>query len=373
MKSAAEKLKLLEERGRLRSLRLPCGIDLTSNDYLGMASSDYLREVALSFFSGGGAAGAAGSRLLRGNHPEHEALEKYAASFFAAPAALFFANGFSANLSLFQCLPERRDVIVFDAAIHASARDGIQASAARHVRVPHNDLQAYENALEKAQQSGGRIWVAIESVYSMDGDFAPVEDLVALARRFGAVLVVDEAHATGIYGPQGRGLAYRYAAQNSYEDIIVLHTCGKALGVAGGLVCAPDDVVRYLINAARPFIYSTAPMPVQAHLVRKSLEYLGGAAGDDLRRCLAEVCACAKDLFGGSGTSIVPIVIGADADAVRVAELLQQKGYDIRAVRPPTVPEGTARLRLSLNAGLGRSVLEDFAADLSVALKEIAA
>lgn len=157
------------------------------------------------------------------------------------------------------------------------------------------------------------------------------------------------------------------------DNLIVLHTCGKAIGVAGGLVCAASDVIETLINTARPFIYSTAPMPLQAYLVQKSLEMIAGQDGAARRQKLQKLCSLAQKFFGGPGTHIVPIILGEDERALHVAQMLQQKGYDIRAIRPPTVPEGTARLRLSLSAALDEKTLEDFAAALAPLLQDQAA
>lgn len=333
-----------------------------------------LRDAAIAFFQQGGDAGASGSRLLRGHTEAHAALEAFAAGFFAAQKVLFFANGFQANMALFSALPDRQDTIVFDALIHASARDGIQASHAQHRRVPHNDLNAYEDALKEAAGRGGRRWIAVESVYSMEGDFAPLAGLYDLACAYDAVLIVDEAHATGVWGRGGKGLACDlFEGGGQPENLITLHTCGKALGVAGGLVCGGADMSDYLVNAARPFIYSTAPMPVQAHLVQKSLELIGGEEGRARRSELSSRVQAAQRLFGGPGSQIVPVMIGGDEKAVHVAEVLQQNGYDIRAIRPPTVPEGTARLRLSLSAAVDERALHDFAAALAPLLMERAA
>lgn len=370
MKSLNEKLRQLEARGRLRSLNLPAGIDLTSNDYLGMACCDDLRAAAVRFLQEGGDIGAAGSRLLRGHTQSHADLEDFAAAFFKAPRALYFSSGFQANCALFQTLPERHDTIIFDGLIHASAREGIQNSLAVHVRVPHNDLAAYEEALKKAD---GQKWIAVESVYSMDGDFAPLEKLYALAEDYDAVLVIDEAHGSGIYGAQGRGCSAEIIARYGMDRIITLHTCGKAIGVAGGLVCASSSVIDTLINSARGFIYSTAPLPLQAFLVQKSLEILSGTEGDASRQKLFVLNATAQKLFGGAGSQVVPILVGADHKAVEVAEALQAAGYDIRAIRPPTVPEGTARLRLSLSTALDEETLKKFATALAPLLQERAA
>ncbi|MEZ5814488.1 MAG: 8-amino-7-oxononanoate synthase [Alphaproteobacteria bacterium] len=357
-------------------MSLPAGRDMASNDYLGMAAHPDLRAAAIEFLQGGGAVGSGGSRLLRGHTQVHAALEDFAADYFSAPKALYFSSGFQANSAIFQTLCGRHDVIVFDAYVHASAREGIQNSSARHIRAAHSDIDSFEAALKDAQAqcgSRGRIWIAVESVYSMDGDIAPLDALYALAEAYDAVLVIDEAHGTGVLGREGKGVSEGLIAAHGYERIVTLHTCGKAIGVAGGLVCASEEVVDMLVNCARGFIYSTAPMPLQAHLVQKSLEIMASEEGQAWREKLTRLCEKAQGLFSGAGTHIVPIVIGDDEEALRVAELLRQRGWDIRAVRPPTVPEGTARLRLSLSAALDEGALEGFAADLGALMRERAA
>lgn len=363
-------LNVLKQKNRFRSLNLPAGIDLTSNDYLGLAEHGAMRDAAISYMQEGGAIGAGGSRLLRGHTDAHAALEEMAAEFFAAPKALFFSSGFQTNSALFQTLPSRHDTIIFDEYVHASAREGIYHSKATRVKVAHNDVAAFEAALKGAE---GQAWLAVESVYSMDGDAAPLSELYDLAEKYDAMLVVDEAHGTGVCGEKGRGVSESLIAKHGYDRLIVLHTCGKAMGVAGGLLCASEDVIDMMINAARGFVYSTAPMPLQAHLVQKSLEIIGSEEGAARRVKLENICEKAKALFGGEGSHIVPIVIGDDGACVALAEMLQQKGWDIRAIRPPSVPEGTARLRLSLSAELDETILENFAADLEAAQQRRAA
>ncbi len=380
MRNFQKKLEQLKGKNRFRSLNLPTGLDLTSNDYLGLVESTYLRDEAIRFLQDGGGIGAGGSRLLRGHTQVHADLEAYAATYFAAPKCLYFATGFQANSALFQTLCGRHDIIIFDEYVHASAREGIQNSNAQHIKAAHNDVGAFEEALRrvKAQQKAdGQIWIAVESVYSMDGDVAPLDELYALAEEHDAMLVIDEAHGTGVLGPTGKGVSEALMMAHGYERIIMLHTCGKAIGVAGGLVCASEEVIDFMINGARGFIYSTAPMPLQAHLVQKSLEWIASEEGQGAREKLAMLSQKAQQLFGGlgnhGGTHIVPIVLGDDERAVHVANMLQQKGYDIRAIRPPTVLEGTARLRLSLSAALGEDVLDKFAADLENILERKAA
>lgn len=355
-------LNKIKEEGRFRALLPARGIDFTSNDYLGFKSHPALRAAALAALDDGLDIGSGGSRLLRGNHPAHEQVEHEAATFFGCEQTLFFANGFSANHALMTALPAPHDVILFDALIHASLRDGIQSNPAKHVRIPHNDVNAYEDALKK--HSGTACWVVVESVYSMDGDLAPLSDLLKLCERYNAMLVVDEAHATAIFGKQGKGLTHNLHS----EHLISLHTCGKGLGVAGALVCASSDVINTLINKARSFIYSTAPMPLQAVLVSKALELC--ASADDRRVRLFQYCEMAKQLFPCplSPSPIIPIILGDEQRALNAAAALQAKGFDVRAIRPPTVPSGSSRLRITLNATLRDEDIKS----LGAALQEIA-
>ncbi len=361
-------LSSLKGQSRYRSLSLPAGVDLTSNDYLGMAVHPALRASAVQALNDGMDIGAAGSRLLRGHTDAHAQLEDFSARHFHAGKTLYFSSGFQANYALLTTLPQRGDVVLYDALVHASMRDGLSASNAKSFKFRHNDLQGLEEALKKHRDKAKALWIAVESVYSMDGDIAPLEEIYALMREYDAYLMIDEAHGTGVFGDGGRGYAWDLIKAYGYERIVTLHTCGKAIGVAGGLVCASADMIDYLINKARPFIYSTAPMPLQALLVQKSLSILASEDGDVRRIKLQELCRQAQEIFGGAGAQIVPIILGSDEKALDVAGALQGCGYDIRAIRPPTVPEGTARLRLSLSSELSQDVLQGFAD----ALKEVA-
>ncbi len=361
-----KKLKQLEDQDRLRSLSLPNGIDFTSNDYLGFRTHPVLRAAAIVALENGLGLGAGGSRLLRGQTEAHKNLEEFAAGYFGAEKTLYFSTGFQANQAIFTALPERYDVILFDEYVHASAREAIQNSLAKHIKIPHNDLNVFEDALKNADAE--MIWIAVESVYSMDGDFAPLKELQALALKYNAMLVVDEAHATGVFGANGKGLCEGLA----YENLITVHTGGKALGVAGGLVCGASEVVDSLVNRARGFIYSTAPMPLQAVLVHKALELVQVEAARR-ERLQSLIKAAGRLLPGGGQSQIVPIILGDDARAVFVAQEMQRAGFDVRAIRPPTVPEGTARLRVSLNYNLDEQVLKNFAAALTPHLQKRAA
>ncbi len=371
MNPFVQKLQTLDDKNRRRTLaHTASGVDLTSNDYLGLADHPVLRQAAITALENGLALGAKGSRLLGGNTPEHGALEEFCAHHFHAPRTLFFATGFQANSALFSALPARQDTIIFDNALHASAREGIQNANARHIRIPHNDLNLFEDALKKTRaHSQSQIFIAVESVYSMDGDKAPLAELYTLAEEYDAFLVIDEAHGTGVFGEQGKGLAHALIMRKGYERIITLHTCGKAVGVAGGILCARTDIIDVLVNTARGFIYSTAPMPLQALLVRESLKLMAGPEGQTRREKLWHVCGVAQNLFGGAGTPIVPILIGEDKRALYIAKQMRQAGYALYAVRPPTVPEGTARLRVSLNTELHENTLHALAQALDPFLK----
>jgi len=344
-------LSALEARARRRRLIPEGGIDFASNDYLGLSRSGVLREVARAALERGVPTGAGGSRLLRGNHAEHEALEAEAAAHFGSAASLFMANGYVANVAIFSALPGRRDLVIHDEYIHASAHDGMKLGRARTVAVRHNDAQAFEDAIRAWRGAGetGRIWMAVESLYSMDGDFAPLTDLADLADRHDAFLIVDEAHGSGVYGPAGQGLAHGLEGR---ENLVSLHTCGKAFGCEGALVSGAVILIDTLINHGRGFIFSTAPSPLTAAIVRGAISHVRAATAE--RADLRAMMQAARDLVATrlgretEGSQIVPIILGDNARAMDVAAALQRQGFDIRGIRPPTVPRGTARLRLSL-------------------------
>ncbi len=356
--------------GRLRSLSPDAGIDFASNDYLGLAASGRLAEAARAALDRGVAVGSGGSRLLRGNCEEHEALEAEMAAFVGTESALFFASGYTANSALLSALPQRGDLVLHDELVHASMHEGLRLTRASHHAVPHNDVTGFENALKTWRSGGnkGQAWIAVESLYSMDGDFAPLAELAGVAQRHGGVLLVDEAHATGICGPLGRGLV---ANLPSRDNIISLHTCGKALGAEGALLCGPKIMRDFLINRARGFIFSTAPSPLTAAVIRAAIGVV--REGDALRDLLGSRIELATRLLGplgavSNGSPILPLVLGDDARTMAIATALQSQGFDLRGIRPPTVPEGTSRLRIVITLNADEDQIEALASALKAAL-----
>jgi 8-amino-7-oxononanoate synthase len=308
-------LKALASRGRLRALAPRRGVDFSSNDYLGLGSSPELASAITAAIARGVPVGAGGSRLLRGNDPEHETLESEAARFFGGDSALYMGGGFAANTAIFSVLPQRGDLIVHDELVHASAHDGMRLSKADRVAVAHNDADAFADAIRDWRKAGGmgRVWIAVESLYSMEGDRAPLASLDQLARESGAMLVIDEAHATGVFGLAGRGLGH---GLEGAPHVVSLHTCGKALGVMGALIVAPRLLRDYLVNRARPFIYATAPSPLMAAGVRAALAL--SASAPERREALHERIAIFGAALSGAcgiaptGTQIQPVIVKSD-------------------------------------------------------------
>ncbi|QGN55745.1 8-amino-7-oxononanoate synthase [Novosphingobium sp. Gsoil 351] len=363
-------LSRLREADRLRGLRPREGVDFASNDYLGLAKSERLRGAVADALDRGVAIGSGGSRLLRGNDPAHEALEAQAAAAFGAETALFFANGYTANLAAFGALPQRGDLVVHDALIHASAHDGMRLGRAETVAAAHNDAQAFADAAAAWRREGGtgQIWLAVESLYSMDGDLAPLNELSEIATRFEANLLIDEAHATGVFGARGLGLAENL---HHRPNVIALHTCGKALGCEGALLCGPAPLREFLVNRARSFIFSTAPSPLMAVAVGEALRIVAdepGRRGELWRRVVHAEQVLAGCGVAATGSQILPLVIGDDARTMAAAGALHAAGFDVRGIRPPTVPAGTSRLRISLTLNATTDQIDALAGALKVVL-----
>jgi len=356
----ASQLAVLDSLGLRRRLRSARGLDLTSNDTLGLAGHAHVVE-AMRRALASEPAGAGGSRLLRGERPAFARLEQRLAGFCGTPAALLFASGYAANTGLLPCLMGPDDLALSDAQNHASLIDGLRLSGARRLAYPHQDLQALEQALELPRR--GRAFVVTESLFGMDGDLTPLVELQDLAERHDALVVVDEAHATGLFGPRGAGRVEELGLRE--RVLATVHTGGKALGSAGAWVAGPAELIELLVNRARPFVFTTAPLPVLAAALEAGLDLIEREPTRriELRRksrLLRDALARAGVVAGGHA-HIVPLQVGDNASAVALQEALYADGFDARAIRPPTVPLGTARLRVSVRFPLADEDLLRFA------------
>ena len=352
----------LEQAGLRRNLNPPRGIDFSSNDYLGLSNHPRIKEhMAGAVLEHG--CGSTASRLLRGEHPAFSAVERRFASFKNAESALYFGSGYAANLSVLATFPDRHDIVFTDEQNHASIVDGIRLSRAQRVKFRHRDIEHVERLLRSAPQATQKFLVT-ESLFSMDGDFAPLESYAELCRETQTVLIVDEAHATGIYGRSGSGWIEH--TRTGSEVFVAVDTAGKALGVSGAFVTGPAWARDYLIQRSRPFMFSTAPPPAIAAALDASLSVL--SEEPQRRQRLRELSLTLRALLcergiriGGSESQIIPIVLGDNESARAAAEELQSEGFDVRAIRPPAVAPGTARLRVSVNTQLDETILRRFA------------
>jgi 8-amino-7-oxononanoate synthase len=365
----AAKMSALRDARLLRTLRPPGGIDLSSNDYLGLARHPLLQERMIQAVRREGC-GSTGSRLLSGERDGFARIERAFAIFKRAEGALYFSSGYLANIAVLTTFPEAGDVIFSDERNHASLIDGIRLSSARRLVFPHNDAEALARLLED-NRGGGQAFVVTESLFSMDGDIAPLTDYASLCRSTGAVLIVDEAHAVGVYGAGGSGLIE--ATGIDAAVFVSVNTAGKALGVSGAFAAGPSWAIEYLIQRARPFIFSTAPPPAVVGALEASLSIVTSEPGrrETLRRLSARLRARLIDagLSVPHGTSqIIPLLLGENERAVAVALALQAQGFDVRAIRPPTVPPGTSRLRIAVNVGLADGTVDRFATAVAAAV-----
>ncbi|MBU2956831.1 8-amino-7-oxononanoate synthase [Paracoccus sp. 1_MG-2023] len=348
----------LARLSRRRVLSDRRGIDFSSNDYIGLAQSQRLVAAARRALDAGVPVGAAGSRLLRGQTEAQARFEDAAARFFGAEAALGFGGGYVANFAVLTTLPQRGDLLLMDELSHASTHEGARAGRAGVATFRHGDVGHAADVIAgwRAQGNTGAVWIAVESLYSMDGDRAPLDDLMALADEHG-FLMVDEAHATGVYGQQGRGLAHHLEGR---DNVVTLHTLGKALGGSGALICASRVLIDFLVNRCRPFIFATAPSPLMAAVGLESLAILRDepwrqAVLQGHIDCFGAEIARRLPHLQVSGSQIVPLIVGQNAPTMELAAAMQARGFDIRGIRPPTVPEGTSRLRISLTLNAGRA------------------
>lgn len=324
-------------------------IDFCSNDYLGFAQSNTIYQKRLELLSAilypGN--GAGGSRLLSGNHAFTEETEAYIANYHQAAAGLIFNSGYDANIGLLSCLPQRGDTLITDELIHASLIDGARLSHATRYKFLHNNLDDLE---AKLKHSTGNIFVVVESVYSMDGDQAPLPEMVSLCEKYNANLIVDEAHATGIFGDKGKGLVNAYGLENQVFARVI--TFGKALGSHGAIVLGSQNLRHYLINFARSFIYTTA-LPLE-HIAGIKAAYLNLPTVDlteiHQKILLFNQLATENQLpILNSKSAIQGLILGGNEKTKQVAQQLQQLGFDVRAILSPTVAKGKERIRICLH------------------------
>ena len=384
-----KELAALKEQGLLRQRRVlasPCGVlelvldsvtnaatpllAFCSNDYLGLAADPLLIDAARDA-AGRWGVGSGSSHLVSGHLAPHEQLEQRLAAFIGCDRTLYFSTGYMANIGVVPALVGRGDAVFADRLNHASLIDAAQLSRADHHRYPHTDLVTLERQL--ASSNAKRKLILTDAVFSMDGDLAPLPQLLELAERFEAWLVVDDAHGFGVLGPNGRGsLAHFGIALDAYPRLLYIGTLGKAAGVSGAFVAGTVSVIEWLMQRARTYIFTTASSPIVVATLLKSLELI--EQGDTRRahlqtliRCLQEGLASTQWQLLASPTAIQPIIIGDNHAALACSAALLECGIRVAAIRPPTVPKGTARLRITLSAAHSIEQVER----LITALKQI--
>jgi len=345
-------------------------VNFSSNDYLGLAGEPSLKEASIRAVERFGA-GAGASRLLSGSLSPHHELEEVIADFKGAEAALSFTTGYASAIGTLVALLAKEDVVILDKRIHACIVDAARLCGSRLRVFAHNDLEDLQAILKWAttRRPAPRVLIVTESVFSMDGDAAPLRDLVSLKEQYGAWLMVDEAHATGLYGANGRGLAEELGVEARIE--IRMGTLGKALGASGGFICGSRRLIDLLVNGARSFIFSTAPVPAAAAAATAGIRFIQSSSGVERRAILWQRVDDLRSRWHRPKTefrsAILPRIIGDEAEAVGAGVALRERGFFLPAVRFPTVPRGQARLRLTLTA----AHTPDEVARVAAALEEL--
>lgn len=373
-KSLHQKLLQREQNKALRKLVLPNNlVDFSSNDYLGFAKNEAIFQQAHEFLVSRNCKvnGATGSRLLTGNHLLYPETEEFIAQFHQTEAALIFNSGYDANVGFFSSVPQRNDIILYDELSHASVRDGIQMSLAKSYKFKHNDLLDLENLLIKFNQTTDNkqqitnnrqlttVFIITESVFSMDGDSPDLQKLVQLSEKYNAYLVIDEAHAIGVFGEKGEGLVQQLNLHNNVFARII--TFGKALGCHGAAILGSEELKKYLINFARSFIYTTGLSPHSVATIFVAYQQL--AEGEQERSKLFQNINFFKEFLSTSdpqpvtrnlqllsSSTIHSIIIPGNERVKSIAQQLQQNGFDVKPILSPTVPEGQERLRFCLHS-----------------------
>lgn len=359
MQILQERLQTLKTAGLTRTLTSPQGIDLSSNDYLGFSNDLELKQRFRRRLEHESLLGSTGSRLLRGNHSLFEETEEQLACFVQRGSALLFPSGYQANVALMSALLREEDVVFSDEFNHASLIDGIRLTKAKKIIFPHLNLQVLQEQLKHHQQSPGLKVIVTESLFSMTGTLANLPELANIAQEFNALLIVDEAHSTGLWGPS-------LVAMLGLTDSVLatIHTGGKALGAGGAWIAGSDLLKQYLVNFSRPVLFSTAPIPALALLLQETVQFYEAVGrtraemvlnrANSLRRLMPQLEQTGKG-------PILSWIVGDNHKAVQISEDLQARGWDVRAIRPPTVPQGTARLRVTVKWQNTEEQLEQFA------------
>ena len=362
-KSLQQKLQQREEQNALRQLPIPNNlIDFASNDYIGFAKNETIFHEThqLLFDKNIKVNGATGSRLLSGNHELYNEAEDYIAKFHYAESALIFNSGYDANIGFFSAVPQRNDIILYDELCHASIRDGIQMSNAKSYKFAHNDVEDLEKLITKFQpttdnRQSTTVYIVTESVFSMDGDSPNMEELTKLSEKYNAYLVVDEAHALGVFGEQGQGLLQSLGLQDNVFARIV--TFGKGLGCHGAAVLGSHKLKSYLVNFARSFVYTTGLSPHSVATILQSYKQLKKEkeAIEKLKSNIIffnqeKIRLGLKPIFVYSKSAIQCAIIPGNEKVKNIASQIQQKDFDVRPILSPTVPEGQERLRVCLHS-----------------------
>ena len=370
-----QKLYLRTETNALRKLPVPTnGIDFSSNDYLGFAKNEEIFDQTHQYLVKNKIKvnGATGSRLISGNHNLYNITESYIATFHQSEAALIFNSGYDANVGFFSAVPQRNDIILYDELCHASIRDGIQMSHAKAYKFQHNDYEDLEQLLNKFLASNSQlptIYIVTESVFSMDGDAPNMETLVQISEKFNALLVVDEAHSLGVFGEKGEGLVQ---SQNLQDQIFArIMTFGKGLGCHGAAILGSNSLKEYLVYFARSFIYTTGLSPHAVATIFIAYQNLNQST--ELQKLKENInffnqqkqLLGIKPLFVYSKSAIHSAIIPGNDKVKQIAAQLQEKGFEVKAILSPTVPEGQERLRFCLHSYNTEKEMQDVLTELS--------
>ena len=357
-KNLTAKLEIRKQNNTLRKLAAPNNlIDFSSNDYIGFSKNKVIFDETHQYLIDKDCFqnGATGSRLISGNHKVYQLAEDYIAQFHQVDAALIFNSGYDANVGFFSSVPQKGDLILYDELCHASIRDGIQLSNAKAYKFKHNDFEDLEKLIQRSQTDFNEVYIVTETVFSMDGDCPNMEELVAFNEKYGCYLVVDEAHALGVFGEKGEGLVQQLGLQDQVFARIM--TFGKGLGCHGSAIVGSQELKEYLVNFARSFIYTTglSPHSVATILVGYQHLPLEKQTIQLLRENIIHFnqeknILGLKPMFVRSKSAIQSMIIPGNQKVKSIASQLQEKGFDVKAILSPTVPEGQERLRFCLHS-----------------------